>query len=195
MDRRSRHKEFFGIGRLKSGVSTSQAEASLNLLGQQLAKEYPDTNEGQSIKIDAPGFILPDLRGAVVSFTWVLMAAVGLVCSSRARTSPVSCSRARPIDAKRSRSVSQWAANSSDPAATDRKHLLSFTGGIAGLLLALWIVKVLLALKPPIDFPLALDVGIDWRVLLFSLAVSVIAVRSLVSLRHYKRRDQCSCAR
>ena len=55
-----------------------QAQASLNLLSQQLGKEYPDSNEGQSIKIDPPGFILPDLRGAVVSFTCVLMAAVGL---------------------------------------------------------------------------------------------------------------------
>ena len=72
-------KNFFAIGRLKSGVSSRQAEASLNLLGQQIGKEYPDSNEGQSIKLDAPGFILPDLRGAVVNFTWVLMAAVGLV--------------------------------------------------------------------------------------------------------------------
>src|SRR5215216_7077970 len=72
-------KNFFAVGRLKSGVSFQQAEASLNLLAQQLGKEYPDTNEGQTIRIDAPGFILPDLRGAVVSFTWVMMAAVGLV--------------------------------------------------------------------------------------------------------------------
>jgi hypothetical protein len=53
--------------------------------------------------------------------------------------------------------------------------LLSFVGGAAGLMLALWILKMLLALKPPIDFPLGLDVGVDWRVLLFSLLVSVAA--------------------
>src|SRR3954451_7205453 len=33
---------------------------------------------------------------------------------------------------------------------------------------------MLLAFKPPIDFPLALDVAIDWRVLVFSLGVSLI---------------------
>src|SRR5215207_9507133 len=53
--------------------------------------------------------------------------------------------------------------------------LLSVAGGVAGVLLALWILKVLLAFKPPIDFPLALDVGVDWRVLLFSLGVSITA--------------------
>src|SRR5918999_5743094 len=44
-------KNFFGVGRLKTGVDSRQAEASLNLLAQQLAKEYPDINEGQSIKV------------------------------------------------------------------------------------------------------------------------------------------------
>src|SRR5215211_1339901 len=170
-------KNFFGIGRLKSGVSASQAEASLNLLGQQLGKEYPETNEGQSIKIDAPGFILPELRGAVVSFTWVLMAAVGLVllvtCTNLAGLMLARATDRRKeiairlaMGANRIRLIRQLLTES---------VLLAFAGGAVGVLLAIWIVKVLLALKPPIDFPLALDVGIDWRVLLFSLAVSVIA--------------------
>ena len=170
-------KNFFAIGRLKTGVSASQAEASLNLVSQQLAKEFPDTNEGQTIKIDAPGFILPDLRGAVVSFTWVMMAAVGLVllvtCTNLAGLMLARATDRRKeiairlaMGANRLRLIRQLLTES---------ILLSFTGGIAGLLLALWIVRVLLALKPPIDFPLQLDVGVDWRVLLFSLAVSVVA--------------------
>src|SRR5215217_964113 len=170
-------KNFFAIGRLKSGVTARQAEASLNLLGQQLAKEYPDTNEGQSIKIDAPGFILPELRGAVVSFTWVMMAAVGLVllvtCTNLAGLMLARATDRRKeiairlaMGANRLRLIRQLLTES---------ILLSIMGGVAGLLLALWIVKVLLALKPPIDFPLSLDVGIDWRVLVFSLAVSVVA--------------------
>jgi predicted permease len=43
------------------------------------------------------------------------------------------------------------------------------------MLLAVWIVQLLLAFKPPIDFPLSLDVSVDWRVLLFSFAVSLVA--------------------
>ncbi len=170
-------KNFFGVGRLKSGVSARQAEASLNLLSQQLAKEYPDSNEGQSVKVGPPGFILPDLRGAVVSFTWVMMAAVGLVllvtCTNLAGLMLARATDRRKeiairlaMGANRLRLIRQLLTES---------ILLSFVGGGAGLLLALWIVKVLLALKPPIDFPLSLDVGIDWRVLVFSLAVSVAA--------------------
>ncbi|HEX6717950.1 MAG TPA: ABC transporter permease [Pyrinomonadaceae bacterium] len=170
-------KNFFAIGRLKSGVSARQAEVSLNLLAQQLAKEYPDTNEGQSIKIVPPGFILPDLRGAVVSFAWVMMAAVGLVllvtCTNLAGLMLARATDRRreiairiAMGANRLRLIRQLLTES---------ILLSFAGGAAGVLLALWIIKVLLALKPPIDFPLALDVSIDWRVLLFSLLVSVAA--------------------
>src|ERR1044071_1676658 len=47
-------KNFFAVGRLKTGVDARQAQASLNLLSQQLAKEYPDSNEGPTIRIDAP---------------------------------------------------------------------------------------------------------------------------------------------
>src|SRR5215207_2870786 len=174
-DRDSRN--FFGVGRLKTGIDSRQAEASLNLLSQQPAKEYPDANEGQSIKVVPPGFIIPDLRGAVVSFTWIMMAAVGLVllvtCTNLAGLMLARATDRRreiairlAMGANRLRLIRQLLTES---------ILLSVVGGIAGLLLALWILKVLLALKPPIDFPLALDVGLDWRVLLFSLAVSVIA--------------------
>src|SRR5687767_859896 len=168
---------FFAIGRLKPGVDAGQAEASLNLLAQQLAKEYPDTNEGQTIKIVPTGFILPELRNAVVSFTWVLMAAVALVllvtCTNLAGLMLARATDRRreiairlAMGASRIRLIRQLLTES---------LLLSIVGGGAGLLLAIWIVKALLAFKPPIDFPLTVDLGLDWRVLLFSLGVSVVA--------------------
>ena len=170
-------KNFFGVGRLKPGVSASQAEASLKLLAQQFAKEYPDTNEGQSIALTAPGFILPELRGAVVNFSWVLMGAVALVllvtCTNLAGLMLARATDRRKeiairlaMGANRLRLMRQLLTES---------ILLSFIGGAIGVFLAIWIINMLIALKPPIDFPLALDVGLDWRVLIFSLVVSVFA--------------------
>jgi predicted permease len=167
----------FGIGRLKPGIAVSEAEASLNLFAQQLAKEYPDTNEGQVVRLTPPGFIIPDLRGSVVSFTWILMAAVGLVllltCINLAGLLLARATDRRreiairlALGASRRRIVRQLLTES---------ILLSFIGGVAGFWLALWIINLLLAFRPPIDFPLTIDITVDWRVLLFSLGISLIA--------------------
>jgi predicted permease len=176
LDRRN-DNNFFGVGRLKRGMTAEQAEASLNILAEQLAKEYPESNEGQSIKLGPTGFIIPELRGAVVSFTWVLMAAVALVllvtCTNLAGLLLARATDRRreiairlAMGASRVRLIRQLLTES---------LLLSIVGGVAGVLLAIWIVRALLAFKPPIDFPLTIDLGLDWRVLLFSLGVSVVA--------------------
>ena len=170
-------KNFFANGRLKPGVDARQAEASLNLLALQLAKEYPDTNEGQSVKIVPAGFLIPELRGAVVSFTWVLMGAVALVLLVTC-TNLAGLMLARATDRKRE--IAIRLAMGANRLRLIRQLLtesllLSVVGGLIGVLLAYWMIELLLAFKPPIDFPLALDVAVDWRVLLFSLTVSLVA--------------------
>ena len=174
-DRNTRN--FFAIGRLKPGSDVQRAEASLNLLSLQLAKEYPDTNEGMSIRVVPPGFILPDLRGAVVNFTWVLMAAVALVllvtCTNLAGLMLARATdRRREIAIRLAMGANRWRLIRQ---LLTESVLLSLVGGIAGILLAVWIIQLILAFKPPIDFPLSLDITVDWRVLLFSLGVSLLA--------------------
>ena len=174
-DRNTRN--FFAIGRLKPGFDARQAEASLNLLALQLAKEYPDTNEGQTVRVVPPGFILPDLRGAVVSFTWVLMGAVALVllvtCTNLAGLMLARATdRRREIAIRLAMGANRWRLIRQ---LLTESVLLAVAGGVAGMLLAVWIIQLLLAFKPPIDFPLTFDVSVDWRVLLFSLAVSLVA--------------------
>jgi putative ABC transport system permease protein len=174
-DRNTRN--FFANGRLKPGIDERKAEAALNLLALQLAKEYPDTNEGQSVKVVPAGFLIPELRGAVVSFTWVLMGAVGLVLLVTC-TNLAGLMLARATDRKRE--IAIRLAMGANRLRLIRQLLtesvlLSFVGGVVGVLLAFWMIQLLLTFKPPIDFPLRLDVEVDWRVLLFSLAVSLVA--------------------
>ena len=167
---------FFAVGRLKAGIGAKQGEVSLNLLAQQLAKEYPDTNEGQAIRLGPPGFILPDLRGAVVSFTWILMAAVALVllvtCTNLAGLLLARATdRRKEIAIRLAMGANRWRLIRQ---LLTESILLSLIGGVVGLWLAVWMINALLAFKPPIDFPLAIDVSVDWRVLIFSLTVSVL---------------------
>ena len=167
---------FFLSGRLKSGTGSSQAQASLNLLAQQLAAQYPDSNEGQTIKLGSPGFIIPDIRNAVVNFTGILMAGVILVllvtCANVAGLLLARATERRreiairlAMGANRRQLIRQLLTES---------ILLSCLGGIVGFFLAVWMIRLLLALKPPAEFPLSLDIAIDWRVMTFSLLVSVV---------------------
>jgi macrolide transport system ATP-binding/permease protein len=175
LDRRGA-QNLFATGRLKPGVSRAQAEASLNILAQQLGAEYPDTNEGQSILLTPPGLIHPILRAPVIGFTGALMAAVGLIlliaCANLANLLLARASERRKeiavrlaLGASRVRLIRQLLTES---------LLLSLAGGVLGFLLAFWAVDFVDKFKPQIDFPLTISLKLDARVFGFSLLISLL---------------------
>jgi putative ABC transport system permease protein len=166
----------FAVGRLKSGVGAAQAEASLNLLAAQLAKDFPNDNEGLGIQVIPPGFVIPQLRNAMLGVSAALMGLVALVlliaCTNLANLLLARATeRGREIairlsiGAGRARIVRQLLTES---------VMLAVTGGLVGMALAQWIIDSIMALKPPIEIPLTLEPHVDWRVLVFSMIVSVV---------------------
>jgi putative ABC transport system permease protein len=169
-------QNIFAVGRLKPGVSAAQAEASLNLLASQLAKDFPNDNEGMGIQIVPPGLILPRIRNAMLSISAALMGLVGLVlliaCTNlanlllaRATERGKEIAIRLSIGASRARIIRQLLTES---------VTLAVTGGLIGVTLAQWIINAIMALKPPIEIPITLELHVDWRVLVFSMIVSVI---------------------
>src|SRR5215470_15343199 len=175
LDKRD-ESNMFAVGRLKPGVNAAQAEASLNVLAAQLAKDFPNENEGLKIQVVPPGFILPQIRSAMLSVSSALMGLVALVlliaCTNLANLLLARATeRGREIairlsiGASRGRIVRQLLTES---------VTLAVAGGLVGMALAQWIIDSIMALKPPIEIPITLELHVDWRVLVFSMIVSVI---------------------
>ena len=166
----------FVQGRLNPGVTTQQAETQLKTIAAELAREYPNENENKTIMLSPPGLFGAFMRGPIVGFAEVLMAVVGLVlllaCTNLANLLLARATERRKeiairlaIGAGRGRLLRQLLTES---------VLLAACGGVLGLGLAYWVVNAMMAFKPPMDIPLSTQLHIDYRVLLFTAAVSLL---------------------
>jgi putative ABC transport system permease protein len=169
---------FHVAGRLKPGVTLAQANAQLKLVYEQYLRRYPDTNTSRD-----GGFVVEPLRDSIVSDVrsslFVLLGAVGLVlliaCANVANLLLVRASGRKrefairiAMGATHARIIYQLLTES---------ILLAMTGGILGLILGYAGVRGLLILSPG-NIPRIGEHGgavdIDWRVLAFTLAISLL---------------------
>jgi putative ABC transport system permease protein len=158
--------------RLRMGVALAQAQAEMAAIDRRLAEQYPaEEKERKTQLVPLHEWLVGDVRSALL----VLFGAVGLVlliaCANFA-----SLLMAREV-ARRQELVIR-AALGAGRGRLIRKTLtesalLSVLGGTAGLLLAQWGTRILLALRPEKLARLS-GIHMDTRVLLFVLVVSVL---------------------
>ena len=163
---------FFAIGRLKPGVKIDQARAEMTTIEGRLEKEYPGGNTGigisliptqeQTVKDIRPALLV--LFGAVAFLLLIACANIANLLLARAASRKKEIAIRTALGASRLRVLRLLLTES---------LMLSLAGGGIGFLLALWGTDALMALEPD-NIPRLNEVGVDARVFLFTLAVSVV---------------------
>jgi predicted permease len=162
------------FGRLKPGVSLAAANAEIKVFQSQYAMAHSTMLDAKPKRLVAVKPMKDELVAGVRSMLWMLFGAVGCVlliacanvaslllarATSRSREFAVRAA----IGASRTRLIGHLLAES---------VLLSFTGGVIGILLASWSLRAI-PLITSFDLPRTAEIHLDWIVLAFAAALSV----------------------
>ena len=158
--------------RLQPGVSLNEAQAEMATIDQRLGEQYPDENKDRHrVLMPLQELLVGNVRRPLL----ILFGAVGFVlliaCTNFANLLLArAASRQREmviraaLGAGRFRLIRQLIVES---------VLLAALGGAVGVVLAMWGVDLLMALKPA-NLPRLASIGIDRYVLVFTLLLSVL---------------------
>jgi predicted permease len=162
-------------GRLKPGVSRAQASAELKLLAQRFAQAHPETDKGGGFRFEQAGSLNPRDGDTVLLFLGALSLVVLLVLAiACANVANLLLARA----SGRQREMAVRLALGATHGQLMRQLLtesvmLGLSGGVLGVLLSIWATQALSTFHMPAPVPLDLKVSVDWRVLIYTFALSV----------------------
>ncbi len=173
-DRRSRYI-FMVLGHLKAGVTPAQAIADLNSVGAYLEKTYPKDDSNMTFSLARPS-LAGDMLGAPARgfLTGMMLLAGMILLAACANLGSLFAARA----ADRSREVALRLALGSSRkrilrAVFTEAVLISLTGGAAGLLGSVALLRELSAWQPIPKYPLQVSVSPDAHVYLVALFLAL----------------------
>ncbi|HEV8138001.1 MAG TPA: ABC transporter permease [Pyrinomonadaceae bacterium] len=159
-------------GRLADGVSLDQARAEMTVIDKNLAAQYPADNKNRSsVLFGLHERIVGDSRRLLL----ILFAAVSFVlliaCANFANLLLArAAEREREFVIRGALGAGRWRLIRQ---LLTESVLVSLAGGAIAVVLAIWGTSLLVALKPE-NLPRLREIGVDNRVLVFTLGVSLL---------------------
>lgn len=160
------------VAKLRPEVTQAAAQAEMNLLAQQLEQAFAASNKNIGARVTAfdesfrakvqPGLLL--LMAGAVFLLVIACTNVANLMLVRANARRKELAIRAALGSNRRRLVALLLSES---------LLLSFAGGVLGLLLAAWMSQ-LIATASAIDLPRYVQVGMDWRVLGAAVLVTLL---------------------
>jgi putative ABC transport system permease protein len=171
-DDRNWHPGIFAVARLKPGVTREQARTEMVGITKRLEQQYPDYNtsvsanivgvQDQMVQNVRPALLL--LLGAVAAVLLIACVNVANLLIARAASRSREVAIRTAMGASRGRVLRQLLTES---------VLLSLSGGVLGVLMAIAALGPLIKLAAG-SVPQAFTISLDYPVLIFTIAVSVI---------------------
>jgi putative ABC transport system permease protein len=167
---------FVAAGRLKPGITIPQVQAQLKIAALEFNRKYPGINQRGGFDAQLlKDSVVSDVRSSLLVLIGAVSFVLLIACANVANLLMVrAAGRSREfairvaLGAGRTRIIRQLLTES---------VLLALTGGILGLVLGLTGVRALLAVSPgniPRIGENGASVGLDWRVALFTLGISLV---------------------
>ncbi len=189
---RGNHSAFV-IGRIKPGVSTTQAAEDLNGIGSWLSKTYPADDEGVKFSLARPGLVGDMLGGPARAFMAGLMLLAGLILlAACANLGSLFAARA----ADRAKETALRLALGSRRGLILRQLLteavlVSLAGGAVGLAGGIVVLRVLSTWQPIPDTPINVPVNPDAGTYVVALLLALVSglLFGMVPVRQVLRAD------
>jgi predicted permease len=168
-----RDNRFFQVvARLKPGVTLPQAQAQMDTINQRLAQSYAETNTGWSARVIG---LQESLVGSMRKSLLVLLGAIALVlliaCANVANLLLArATARQKEIALRTALGASRWRVIRQ---LLTESVLLSLVGGAVGLMLSVWLTKLLISISPT-NTPRLDEIRPDARVFAFTLGLTVL---------------------
>jgi len=163
------------MGRMKSGVSLSQAQADMEVVTNRLAQDNPQTNKGWGVSVELlhNDFFPQEAQRTL----WLLMGGVGFVlliaCGNVANlVLAKGTTRLKEVAVRTSLGATRWHVFSQF---LTESLVLAVLGGLLGVGLGFVMIRVMMAKMPPYTLPSEAEVGLNLPVLFFTLVSTTIA--------------------